>query len=496
MNRLVAFVLIGALGWQPAIAQLAQQPFGSSFPDLPYSTIDSLPSRPAFVPAAPSLISPIRLSLLSLADSPANAASFWQTRFVRMTAVPIGLFAASALTWGEREEIRKFRNRYIPTFRHHYDDYLQYVPALAVFGLNAAGVKGKHSMKRAFVSYAFSAAIMGLTVNTIKYTAKVQRPSGDDRNSFPSGHTANSFMNATFLNKEYGQYRHPLYGVAAYTMSTATAVGRQLNNRHWISDVLAGAGIGILSTELGYFFADKIFKDKGVHKPLRSDPFPINKKPSFLELRLGFAVASSGDLIKSNKDLHAERGFNFGLEGAWFFHKNVGIGGEFAFTSFPANDDKLVINDPTATLLGDNYYTQPMGVRYLHIGPFFSLPLRNNWFITAKLNAGSSTGAEGNIMVQVRDEFQSLITEKELPYIRYKPEYTFSWSSGIGIQKRVARNLGLKAFAAYFDSDHDFDVDVLREINQDGSYRYERSLRERVRFNHWTFGLAVTAFIW
>ena len=47
-------------------------------------------------------------------------------------------------------------------------------------------------------------------------------------------------------------------------MATVTGVTRQLNNRHWMSDIMVGAGIGILATELGYFLADLIFKDKGL----------------------------------------------------------------------------------------------------------------------------------------------------------------------------------------------------------------------------------------
>ena len=66
----------------------------------------------------------------------------------------------------------------------------------------------------------------------------------------------------------------------------------------------------------------------------------------------------------------------------------------------------------------------------------------------------------------------------------------------MGIQKRIARNLGIKAYAAYFDSDHNFDIDILKEVDVDGKYTYERSFTERIKFNHWTFGLALTAFIW
>ncbi len=123
----------------------------------------------------------------TLSDSiiPVPKKDFWHSKAVNISIAPMGFFAASALSWNQRGEVRKFGNRYIPTFRHHYDDYLQYLPAVTVFGLNAAGVKGKHTVKRAFVSYAFSAVIMGSIVNTVKYSAKVERPDGSSNNSFP-----------------------------------------------------------------------------------------------------------------------------------------------------------------------------------------------------------------------------------------------------------------------------------------------------------------------
>lgn len=422
--------------------------------------------------------------------------SFWDRQAVRISIAPAALFAGSAITWGERAEIRKLRNRYIPSFRHHYDDYLQYVPAVSVFTLQAMGIKGKHTFKRSFISYAFSAAIMGTIVNTIKYTARVERPDGSTRNSFPSGHTANSFMNATFLHKEYGQYRHPLYSVAAYTMATATAIGRQLNNRHWISDVLAGAGIGILSTELGYILADKVFKNDEEQPPLSFNRYPTNKKPSFIEMRAGMAIATSKDLTQKSDDIFAKRGFNLGVEGAWFFHKNIGIGGEFAFTSFPINSDNLQLDDPDIPTISDGYYTQPMGIRYLTAGPFFSLPLRHNWFITGKITAGSSVGAQGNVLLELNDEFKELLNMAELPYLRYKPERATCWTAGIGIQKRIGRNTAIKLYGSFFDSDHDFELDMISDIDSNGNFVYQGLGSEKVKFDHISFGLAVTAFIW
>lgn len=54
--------------------------------------------------------------------------------------------------------------------------------------------------------------------------------------------------------------KSPWYSIGGYTLAGLTGVTRQLNNRHWIGDVLVGAGIGMISTDLGYFFSDLIFK--------------------------------------------------------------------------------------------------------------------------------------------------------------------------------------------------------------------------------------------
>ncbi len=89
-----------------------------------------------------AICSPARSQQLN--DSTLKARGFWDSKAVNISIVPVVLFAGSAALWGERKNVRELRNRYIPSFRHHFDDYMQYVPALAVFGLNAAGVKGKN----------------------------------------------------------------------------------------------------------------------------------------------------------------------------------------------------------------------------------------------------------------------------------------------------------------------------------------------------------------
>ena len=127
---------------------------------------------------------------------------FFDHRAVRIGLAPTIFFTASALTWGERESIRRKRNRYIPGFRNVFDDYMQYAPAAAVYSMKLAKVRGRNSLSRTLFSHGASLVIMGAIVNSIKYTAKVERPDGSTRNSFPSGHTAMAFTNATLMHKD------------------------------------------------------------------------------------------------------------------------------------------------------------------------------------------------------------------------------------------------------------------------------------------------------
>ena len=167
-------------------------------------------------------------------------------------------------------DLRDLRNTAIPSFNYKYDDYLQYSPAALMLALKAAGYESRTNWSGMLTSAAFSTAIQAAVVNGIKYSVGRQRPDGTSYNSFPSGHTATAFMTATLLHKEYG-WRSPWFSIGGYTAAAITGVSRLMNNRHWMSDIVAGAAIGIGSVHLGYFITDKIFKGnhltKGYYDP-------------------------------------------------------------------------------------------------------------------------------------------------------------------------------------------------------------------------------------
>jgi membrane-associated phospholipid phosphatase len=190
-------------------------------------------------------------SLTHLTVSPKRPVNLKKILLVPSAFITAGLIAATDNDVFDRYEIHAERQEHLPYFRTHIDNYLQYTPIAAVYALNLAGVKGAHNIVNQTALIIKSELFMMAMVLPLKKLTAVPRPDTGAPTSFPSGHTAQAFAAATFLHMEYGK-DHPLYSVLAYTAATSVGVLRVMNNRHWVSDVLAGAGIGILSTNLAY----------------------------------------------------------------------------------------------------------------------------------------------------------------------------------------------------------------------------------------------------
>lgn len=105
----------------------------------------------------------------------------------QMTYIGVPLIVSGLIIKNEDDHFQSLRNTYIPNFRYHYDDYLQYLPAVAMLGLKIGGVQGRSSWSRMLVSEAITASIMGATINTVKHTANVTRPDGSNNHSFLPG---------------------------------------------------------------------------------------------------------------------------------------------------------------------------------------------------------------------------------------------------------------------------------------------------------------------
>jgi membrane-associated phospholipid phosphatase len=80
-------------------------------------------------------------------------------------------------------------------------------------------------------------------VQTLKYTTRRERPDGSGKTSFPSGHAADTFAFATALERHLGWKG----AVPAYIFASYVAISRLPDNRHWLSDAVFGASVGIIA---------------------------------------------------------------------------------------------------------------------------------------------------------------------------------------------------------------------------------------------------------
>src|SRR5574344_181731 len=348
------------------------------------------------------------------------------TFFQDQTYVGIPLFLAGVIAKSEKRsfrqntaDLRNSRTRLLTNFHSEIDNYTQFAPAVLALGLNVAGVEGRSNLGRFAVSSALAYGIMAGIVNPIKYGAKEMRPDGSTRNSFPSGHTATAFVSATILHKEYGLTRSPWYSIAGYGVATATGVMRVLNNRHWVSDVLSGAGIGIFSTELAYGISGFIFKGHGLKRGFLSDESNAVENPSYFSVYMGMGFGSKTMDFKTtdmdygtgpNIDLKFGTSTVVGVEGAYFFNKYVGIGGRLSVKSSPikgwsdflsygrermekiaeeyktTDEIKNIITDKEFTIQSDHLteFTADAGL-------YFNIPLTSRLALGTKILAGHST---------------------------------------------------------------------------------------------------------
>ncbi|WP_442590530.1 phosphatase PAP2 family protein [Pedobacter sp. AW31-3R] len=159
----------------------------------------------------------------------------------------LGDNAIRRLDYSTRAELQEDH----PAFAKGADDYLRFAPVVAFYALNLAGLKSKHGYADGTGLLVLSQAMMSGSTFFVKRAVNRSRPDGSNNYSFPSGHTATAFASAEFLYQEYRDIS-PLIGYAGYAVATATGVFRLYNNRHWVSDVVAGAGFGIASTKLAY----------------------------------------------------------------------------------------------------------------------------------------------------------------------------------------------------------------------------------------------------
>ncbi len=115
------------------------------------------------------------------------------------------------------------------------DDYGKYaIGAFAALGQTYFDPENGKNHIRALVGNA-------IVTTTMKLSFKRERPDQSNHLSFPSGHTSDAFTTATSLTYAYGWKA----GIVAYPIATFVAFSRLADEAHWLSDITAGAFVGV-----------------------------------------------------------------------------------------------------------------------------------------------------------------------------------------------------------------------------------------------------------
>jgi membrane-associated phospholipid phosphatase len=409
--------------------------------------------------------------------------TFWRLRTTQMGA---GLVGAGIVLSAADLQTRQLRTDYLPSFRYRYDDYLQFSPLAITYGLKLCGVEGRSSWERLAISNGLSAGIMLSTVYVVKYGLGRLRPDGSTHNSFPSGHTAMAFTAATILHKEYGVTRSPWWSVAGYSLATITGISRSLNNRHWLSDIVVGAGVGILSTELGYWITDRLLGTRGIILPTDEwEPVHIGERPSFV----GIGIAHNALLYDADRyERLAPSSIGFSIEGAWFFTPTVGVGATLKVGRYADLLERNLL--PGASLkepkplnsvsaMGGIYYNHPLGQR-LHLGAKALVGVSRNH--TSK---NTLVGENGAVVATIEHDNTEHLTA----------------TAGRSLRYVVADNLGLRLYADYNYIRTDYPLSPLSPSEiPPGGETSARISGQPTRHSGYqrplTFGVAVDALLW
>jgi hypothetical protein len=219
------------------------------------------------------------LSGFSLSSDSLKTEKLQTKHFLKQQILPLSLITAGALL--NIGNIKETVHEHTPMTNNSIDDYLQYVPAAEMYVFDAFGVKHQNTVFNQTKYLLISQLAASIITHSLKKITDIDRPTGAPE-SFPSGHTTFAFVNATVLFHEFKD-TDPWIAYSGFAVATATGCLRLTNNAHWLPDVVAGAGIGMLTANVVYWL-----------EPLKKLQIHSNKKKvSFIPMvgYKSFAVA-------------------------------------------------------------------------------------------------------------------------------------------------------------------------------------------------------------
>lgn len=142
-------------------------------------------------------------------------------------------------------------------FHTNAADYLMWAPSASIYAMDALHVKTAHNFREHLIIEASSVLITGGIGYGMRLISRNIDVYKTDNTKFPSGHTANAFRGAEIVHQELKK-NYPVLSYGGYLVAAGVGMLRIYGKEHLLSEVLAGAGLGILSTKLTYWVFDKV----------------------------------------------------------------------------------------------------------------------------------------------------------------------------------------------------------------------------------------------
>jgi membrane-associated phospholipid phosphatase len=159
-------------------------------------------------------------------------------------------------------------------------------PAVVLPAVAGLLIGGQYSKNDRFHSFTYSLAqatvINEGLVTGLKFAVGRTRPDGSDNRSFPSGHAATSFMIASVLQRYYG----PKAAIIGYSAATFISLSRARENKHWASDLTAGA-------TLGYIVGSSVSRRTGIS--IRVRKITLIPAINLTQRRVGFFISTDSN---------------------------------------------------------------------------------------------------------------------------------------------------------------------------------------------------------
>ncbi len=198
---------------------------------------------------------------------------------------------------------------------------------------SADSLKCRPGVVQSVVSAVGGVVINAAATEALKAAVHERRPDGSDNHSFPSRHTSYAFTLATVASQELYRYS-PFFVSAAHTVANAVAMQRVMAHRHYPGDVFAGAGLGFLSAELGYYIGGRIFHHKNcdLRLPALDNTYALTSATTAL-----IPLSSYSDGIAAGCGIESSLGVNIPLA------EKFGVLAEIALRSQSVYADDLFV---------------------------------------------------------------------------------------------------------------------------------------------------------